>query len=56
MTERLMIHTLSGGASRGEMILAITVAVDEGVLADGWENMPTADILELYLSMFEEAA
>ena len=55
MTEDLFIHTLKNGVSRNTMILEISQTVDEGVLVDGWENLPTEDILELYTTLMEAA-
>lgn len=55
MNQELFVHTLKGGVSRNTMILEISQSVDVGVLMDGWENLPTEDILELYSIIVEPA-
>lgn len=58
MSQDLTIHILKGGASRNTMIRCILEQLngDTDVLADGWENLPTEDLFELYNNIVVEVA
>ena len=58
MNEELFIHTLSTGADRSTMIRKITEQLngDQDVLVEGWENLPTEDLIELYSNLVEDVA
>jgi hypothetical protein len=54
----LVFHVLKDGASRSTMIREIAQAFsgDQDILMDGWENLSTEEIYELWTILIQDPA